>query len=319
MFNSGDQMISGQKKYKLEITAEVADKFPDKASKTVENVEGDPKASPIDRDIASAISLQQQGKNNEAIEKWQSIANTLKGMTGTAADKGLEANAWFSIGYLYEKEKGNFEQVVNAYTKVIQLNPDDAEAHYKRGNAKYKLRQYESAIADYDQAIRLKPDYAEAYNNRGLIKSKLGRHKSAIADHDQAILLNPDDIKAYNNRGLAKHGLGQYEAAIADFDQAIQLRPDYAEAYNNRGNAKSKLGRREAAIADYDQTIQLRPDYIGAYFNRGDENWHLGNEDKARQDLEKARSLAQQAGKEDLVAHTEQALKNIAAGKSPFS
>ena len=312
-------MISGQKKHKLKITAEVADKSPDKASKAVTNVEGDPKASPMDRAIASAISLQQQGKIDEAIEKWQSIANTLKGMTGTVADKELEANAWFSIGYLYEKEKDNFEQVVDAYTKGIQLNPDDAEAHYKRGNAKYKLRQYESAIADYDQAIRLKPDYAEAYNNRGLIKSKLGDHKSAIADHDQAILLNPDNVKAYNNRGLAKHGLGQYESAIADYDQAIRLKPDYAEAYNNRGNAKSKLGQREAAIADYDQAIQLRPDYIGAYFNRGDENWRLGHEDKACQDFEKARSLAQRAGKKDLIADIELGLKNIAEGKPPFS
>ena len=92
-------MIPAQKKYKLEITAEIADKSPDKASKAVENIEGNPKASMMDRIVADAISLQQQGKIDEAIEKWQSIANALTGMIGTAADKELEANAWFSIGY----------------------------------------------------------------------------------------------------------------------------------------------------------------------------------------------------------------------------
>ena len=57
-------------------------------------------ASPLDRAITEALSLQQAGKIEEAIEKWRSIANVAEG-----SDPDLAAHAWFSVGYLlYKKE-----------------------------------------------------------------------------------------------------------------------------------------------------------------------------------------------------------------------
>ena len=245
------------------LNAEVVGKDPDKASEAAKSVRENPTASPIHQAMAVAVLLQQQGKIEESLEKWRSIANVAQG-----TDKELEARAWFSVGYLYDEIK-DFKRAIDAYTKAIRLNPDLAEAYNNRGVAKGRLNQHEAAIKDFDEAVRLKRDYAAAYNNRGVAKYELGQHKAAIEDYDAALRLKLDLAEAYNNRGVAKYELGQHEAAIEDYDAVLRLKPDLAKAYTNRGNAKNSLGQHKAAVEDYDAALRLKPDDAEAYNNRG--------------------------------------------------
>ncbi len=69
------------------------------AAEAVQEVRRNPEASPMDRAIADAYSLQRAGRIDDAIEKWRSIANVTEG-----SDPDLAARAWLSVGYLlYER------------------------------------------------------------------------------------------------------------------------------------------------------------------------------------------------------------------------
>ena len=59
--------------------------------------------------------------------------------------------------------------------------------YINRGDAKFRLGQYDEAVADYDQAIRLQPDTAYFYINRSYAKAELGQHQEAIADLESAL------------------------------------------------------------------------------------------------------------------------------------
>ena len=224
----------------------------------------------LDRAIARAYSLQDEGKIEEAIGKWRAIAHVAEGI-----DNELAAHAWFSVGYLQEEEgmekavEARVREAIHAYDQAIFLKPDYAKAYVNRGNEKGRLGRHKEAIADYDRALRLRPDLAGAYANRGTAKSNLGHHYEALADYDQAIRLQPDLSGAYVNRGNVKNRLNRYDDAIDDYDQALLLQPDLAPAYNNRGAAMSSLDRHREAIADCDQAILLQPDYAAAYVTRG--------------------------------------------------
>ena len=236
-----------------ELNAEIVSTNPSQSARTATSVREDPTTSPIDRAIAAAVLLQRQGKIEEAIEQWRSIA-TVAG----EEDRQLQARAWFSIGYLLSgEERGDLEAKRDAYTKAIKLNPAFAEAYVNRGGTKNRLGQHEEAIADYDRALELTPADDYAYYNRGNAKRRLGQHEEAIADYDRALELNPADADAYNNRGIAKRNLGQHEEAIADYDRALELNPNMVEAYLNRGNAKETLGRLNEARTDYQQALVL--------------------------------------------------------------
>ena len=269
----------------LDINAETAADDPDKARQAVKHVGENPEASLIDKAIADAVSLslqqQQEGKRDDAVEKWRAIAQVAE-----KSDNDLAARAWFSIGYLVMDKSP--EDCISANDKAIRLKPDFAEAYSNRGNAKTVLGRHVDAIADYDEAIRLKPDFAKAYSNRGNAKTALGRHVDAITDCDEAIRLKPDFAKAYSNRGNAKTALGRHVDAIADYDEAIRLKPDFAEVHSNRGNAKTALGRHVDAIADYDEAIRLKPDFAEAYSNRGNAKTALERYDDAITDCDEA-------------------------------
>ena len=77
--------------------------------------------------------------------------------------------------------------------------------------------------------VELNPNYAEAYYFRGNSKKKLG--KAFFSDYNKAIELNPNYVDAYYYRGDLKDSLKDYYGAIADFSKAIELTPDFANAY----------------------------------------------------------------------------------------
>ena len=219
------------------MTAEVAAQNPAEANQAVKDARENPEASLTDKAIADAVSLQQQGKRADAIEKWRAIAHVVEG-----SDNDLAARAWFSVGYLAldEDPKGS----VLANDRAIRLNPALVEAYNNRGNAKQQLEQYEAAIADYDEAIRLNPTLVEAYSNRGVAKAGLGQYDAAVADYDEAIRLKPDYAEAYINRGAAKVALVLKDEARKDFEIALEL----ARNTNNANIA----AQAEQALRDLD-------------------------------------------------------------------
>ena len=199
-----------------EITAETAALDPKGTNQAVERVLENPQASLMDRAIARAVSYQSEGKADEAIELWRSIARFSEGDY-----QDLAAQAWFSIGYLIHAK--NPADSIPAYDKAILLNPRLAGAFTNRGNAKAALERYQDAIFDHTEAIRLDRSVAEAYNNRGVAKQMLKLYEEAIADHSKAIFLNPDLLKAYSNRGECKFELGLVDEARADLETARTL------------------------------------------------------------------------------------------------
>ena len=277
---------------------------PDKARKAVAKVRENTEAPLIDRAIAHAVSLQEQGQTDAAIEKWRAIAHVAE-----ENDNNFAARAWFSIGYLLSQKSS--EESISAYDRAIDLNPSVAGTYNNRGIEKSDLGRYDEAIVDFDEAIRLDPYDPKPYNSRGLAKATLGQYDEAIADYDEALRLHPDYSTVYNNRGNARIELGQYEAAIADYSERIRLDPEHFGAFSNRGKAYIILERFDDAIADFDAAISLNSNYVEAYIGRGYAKAKLSRDSQAYQDLETALTLAQNAGDAEAVMRVEQYIHDL--------
>ncbi|GEM_PF-594365 len=188
-------------------------------------------------------------------------------LTDELADPRQTTPLFAQAMFLYEKKY--YDAAIEAYGKVLQLNPTDAEAHYSRGIAYYKgKRQYDHAIADFNQAIKLNPNDASAYIERG-ITYVTGKddYDRAIADFNQAIKLNPNDARIYRCRGLAYALKGDDDLAIADFNQTIALNPNDAQAYYGRGLVYAHKDNYDRAIEDCNQAFDLGLNLAQAYGN----------------------------------------------------
>ncbi len=192
-------------------------------------------------------------KENERLRQELATAKGEKKKKETAAyNKTIEdltAAEWFETGYQFCIAE-RWKEALDAFTKVIEINPQSAQAYAARGVAYGELGNYNQAIADYNKTIELNPQDALAYYNRGVAYGKLGNTKPAIKDYNKAIELNPQSAQAYAARGVAYGKLGNTNQAIKDFNKAIEINPQSAGAYNNRGDAYYKLGNYNQAIKD---------------------------------------------------------------------
>src|SRR5262249_56308301 len=63
---------------------------------------------------------------------------------------------------------------------AIELQPDNADAHYNLGNALRDKGLLDHAVDSYREAIRLKKDFAYAHCNLGLVLRDKGRFAEAL-------------------------------------------------------------------------------------------------------------------------------------------
>lgn len=115
--------------------------------------------------------------------------------SAAGADAVLSAQEWFDRG-CFMGEIGNYRKAVEAFSRVIDLNPE----------------------------------FAHAYNNRAVAHSELGNYRLAIQDCNRAVNLDPDEAAFRFNRGIAFGKGGEYDLAIEDFKRVLEMDPQHAHA-----------------------------------------------------------------------------------------
>ncbi|HBB94078.1 MAG TPA: hypothetical protein DC054_01690 [Blastocatellia bacterium] len=174
-----------------------------------------------------------------------------------------------------------FDGAVTDFSKVIELQPNLAEAYYQRaraqlsaidvsGDAKEKLIRL--VQADLDHAISIKPSFAQAYLKRGLIYCSQKQTEKCIAELSKAIQFQPDWAKPYYERGHAYAELDRADNthALADYSRAIDLYPDYLAAYRQRSIGRLYAKDLPGEMADLTELIRLDPQNVETYRRRGE-------------------------------------------------
>ncbi|NES77707.1 MULTISPECIES: tetratricopeptide repeat protein [Okeania] len=128
---------------------------------------------------------------------------------------------------------------------------------YKQAVAKSRAKDYEAAIQYFSRVIEINPNFAEAYYGRGLAKFDLGNNKEAIVDYTQALAINPNYIDAYLARGIAKLAVKDISETIADANQIIAINNNYAPAYKLLGNAYRQQHNQADAIDNFKRGAEL--------------------------------------------------------------
>ena len=77
----------------------------------------------------------------------------------------------------------NFNGSITDFTKLIEFNPSNHDAYFKRGTAKYELwklglQQYKKgAYEDFSKGFKLKPNYKDE-----VVKSRYGVLRDIVKD-----------------------------------------------------------------------------------------------------------------------------------------
>jgi CheY-like chemotaxis protein/TolA-binding protein len=140
-----------------------------------------------------------------------------------------------------------------------------ANSWYHKGvDLYYKHGKYQEALQAFDRVLEIEPDHAGAWNGRGICLKELGRYEEAIQCFNRVIAINPADEEVHYNRGEALEKLGKsngdlklFEEAIRSFDAVLNLNPYHVYAWNYRGVCLKELGRYEEAKRCFDHAQLL--------------------------------------------------------------
>ena len=224
-----------------------------------------------------------------------------------------DVESWFMLGAI----KGNLGDIKGALaccSKVIDIEPEHAEAHYNLAQGYRLQNQVKKALASYRQVLRLEPHHVLAQANlisllrlgldlkqmSGESRGKLDKNKysatmiemgntareqgvwgEALACYHEALRQSPGYSDALLNLGLAYQDLRKPEEAIKYLRQAVLLNPGSAEAHFMLGCALTDSLNLSAAVAECEEALRIRPVYPDALHNMGIVHMLGGDPDEA--------------------------------------
>jgi tetratricopeptide (TPR) repeat protein len=179
-------------------------------------------------------------------------------------------------------------RAVEAFSKAIELDPDNVAFLNSRGWS-YELRgQDDLALADFNLALQKRPNVAVIYNNRGMIYLRKGALQSALDDFNAALKFKPDMYYAHTNRGRVLAMNKDFDGALADFAEAERIDPNPPQAGVFRCVAYTDMGKFDDAIDDCNKVIAKVPNYLYALCSRAEAHMGKRNLDAALKDLNTA-------------------------------
>ncbi|MDO6429052.1 tetratricopeptide repeat protein [Flavitalea sp. BT771] len=130
------------------------------------------------------------------------------------------ARAYHNLGII-KKNAEDYDGALTDYTKAIETDASYKYAYESRALIlAYVKNDSRAALKDLEKLIELDPQNAEAYSLRGTIRGRLGDNKGGIADFTKALELGEKKAEVYYDRGFLEMEDKQPTAACSDFTQA---------------------------------------------------------------------------------------------------
>lgn len=164
---------------------------------------------------------------------------------------------------------GQYDLAQKDFEKAQSGSGPSAQALYDLGAAAYMRQDYDKALALFGDALAVDGGMARAYNNRGVTYFALGQYDKAAADFATASkLAGNGGAASLFNRALAEQALRDYDRALADYDRVLAVDPAQTAALNNKADILITLHRFDEAAATLDRAVGIAPNDPDLYFNR---------------------------------------------------
>lgn len=159
-------------------------------------------------------------------------------------------------------EKGQYHEATIEYRNVAQLDPRDADAHYRLALCYLKLGGLPNlyqAFNELTRTVELDKANQDARLKLGELYL-LGHEPTKAQEHANSVLIaTPDNTDALILRGQSLIAERQFKEGIVDLKKAIDLNPKKVPTYIILARVYSTLKDRVAAEASLNQALLVNP------------------------------------------------------------
>lgn len=122
----------------------------------------------------------------------------------------------------------------NTLSAPLNSTSENETQLFKVGVIRFNQGRYEESLQAYDKVIQIDQQNAAAWNNRGIDLGLLNKYDDALQSFLKATSINSSFAEAWFNVGIAYDIFGEYENAINAYTKAIEINPNYEQAKANR-------------------------------------------------------------------------------------
>lgn len=165
------------------------------------------------------------------------------------------------------KELGNYDQSVDFYKQVIEIEDKNTQAYGELGDVLIRQDNYAEAAEVLQDGVELNPDSL-------LINFQLGKAYYYTENYEQGEQYLTKVIDLKQNYYRAHYYLGKlyeqkedYQNALYYLNEAVKYNPNFADAYISLGDINLKQGKNYQAIANYSTAIEQNPEYPPGHFH----------------------------------------------------
>jgi len=206
---------------------------------------------------------------------------------------------------------GRHWEAIQDYQAVLQLDPENANAHFDLHLAYFNTDQLRLALQELEEATRLSPNDSDIYASRAYLYDVLALRKNApvLQEIVSQLPSNADNRQIF--LGLLAHQREDYLQALTHFENALRGHPDagYIDGYIGRtltylgrnaeaqkallvatrhkrarstefynlAIAEKNLGHYPAAVQALERAVQLDKNYHKAWTMLASTEWRLGH------------------------------------------
>ncbi len=155
-------------------------------------------------------------------------------------------------------ERETRESLMMGMVRPLIPPADAAEIWFARASAwDGDPERWEEAVDAYNRVVDIDPGYAAAWNNLGLLQHRMGRYERAQACYRAALDADDSCCQAAFNLGSLHEDLSDLPTAIGWYRRALEMEPDYADAHFNLAGVLGKAGQPEAAALHWRRYLEL--------------------------------------------------------------
>ncbi|MBZ5603627.1 MAG: tetratricopeptide repeat protein [Acidobacteriia bacterium] len=178
----------------------------------------------IDGSLMEAVSGQLV-LNFDRTELKRLVQFPQKSRAAEERERRATAERWFQRGLDLEQTGAPAEQVIDAYSKAVDLDPKSSGALVNLGTIYFNARKWAEAEKYYRQALEADPEYALAHFDLANLYDERGDRGKALAHYEAALKISPNYADAHYNVALLYQGSNQPMKAVQHWTTYLKLDP----------------------------------------------------------------------------------------------
>jgi tetratricopeptide (TPR) repeat protein len=247
---------------------------------------------------------------NKAIEYFQQAI--AKDPNYALAYAGLGDCYGSLAGFAIVPGKDAFPKAKEAALKALEIDGSLAEAHSSLAWVKsFYDWDWLGGDREFQRAIELNPNYATAHRRRGLMLAVAGRFNEAIPENQRAVELDP--LSSIDNWGLGDtlYRARKYDQAIEQEQKTLEMNPNFVPALNALGLVYVQKSMYKEAEEVLEKAVGNAPGYPESLSDLGYAYGVAGRKGDAQKVLEQLSELS----KRKYVPELAQALVYMGVGE----